>query len=102
MDKRSTLNVQPSNLQRRWDRPPRTLTLDICGVAAQRTLRCLMFGVGRAHYVGFVFTGKSLPIVFLVPSIFPARFLFFGSSAIDLRSNSAAFSYRPACSAAAP
>ena len=63
------------------DRPPRTLTLDICRVAAQRTLRCLMFGVGRAHYVGFVFTGKSLPIVFLVPSIFPARFLFFGSSA---------------------
>src|SRR6266478_4004559 len=48
---------------------------------AQRTLRCLMFGVGRAHYVGFVFTGKSLPIVFLVPSIFSARFLFFGSSA---------------------
>src|SRR6266478_3397613 len=25
------------------DRPPRTLTLDICRVAAQRTLRCLMF-----------------------------------------------------------
>src|ERR1700757_4421105 len=48
---------------------------------AQRPLRCLMFGVGRAHYVGFVFTGKSLPMVFLVPSIFSARFLFFGSSA---------------------
>src|SRR5207247_4571240 len=59
---------------------------DICRAAAQRPLRCLMFGVGRAHYVGFVFTGKSLPIVFLVPSIFSARFLFFGSSARDRKS----------------
>src|ERR1700751_1282387 len=33
------------------------------------------------HYVGLVFAGKSLPLVFLVPSILSARFLFFGSSA---------------------
>src|SRR5439155_284431 len=56
----------------------------------------------NGHYVGFVFSGKSLLIVFLVPSILSATFLFFGSSAIDFRSKSAALSYRPACSAAAP
>lgn len=36
-------------------------------------------GITRAHYVGLVL-GKSLLILFFVPSTFSARFLFFGSS----------------------
>src|SRR6266540_503288 len=35
----------------------------------------------NGHYVGFVFSGKYLTIVILVPSILSARVLFFGSSA---------------------
>src|SRR5213596_3155091 len=42
-------------------------------------LRCSTFSLDLAHYVGLVL-GKSLLILFLVPSTFSARFLFLGSS----------------------
>src|SRR5438094_10669844 len=72
--------------------------------AAHIILRC--HGVGysvilrflrptsNGHYVGFVFSGKSLPIVFLVPSILSATFLFFGSSASAFRQASSASAVR--------
>src|SRR6266478_2999676 len=42
-------------------------------------VQCSTFSLDRAHYVGLVF-GKPLLILFLVPSTFSTRFLFFGSS----------------------
>src|SRR5437660_3760593 len=80
-----TLNSQRPALQSPTTvaSPPWALGVDVgylpCSVAEAASLLDVRRWSRSLRRI--VFTGKSLPIVFLVPSIFSARFLFFGSSA---------------------
>src|SRR5438132_5127158 len=60
------------------------------------------FFLHRALNHGFSFIKVHVVVCPHVTEIIASLCRIGGSSAIDLRSNSAAFSYKPACSAAAP